>query len=399
MPARAPAAERAPRRGYLDWLRGLAVLIMIATHILDSWTRLDQRQTTIYGWSMILGGYGAPLFLFLAGVAVSLSAGSKARGSGDAGAASRAVVGRGLQIFGLAFLFRLQAMVVSWGSWRSLLKVDILNIMGPSIMMAGWLWGALQTNRRRIIGLFAVTLAFALLTPPVRSTGLLAPLPDPIEAYLRPRPGYTNFVALPWAGFLFAGALIGVLVDGTRTRTSEQRLNVLLGIGGAALALGAYAASFLPSPFERSDFWTSSPAFFLLRTGVLTAAVAAAYLWHQRPGGDRKFSPLQQMGRTSLFIYWIHVELIYGLAVRPLHKSMTLGQAWLGVLVFAILMLILSLLKDRIVNAWRTGRLPVLDRLPASGFGPASGFRLSAPEFQKQTGSREPEAGSREPEA
>ena len=65
------------------------------------------------------------------------------------------------------------------------------------------------------------------------------------------------------------------------------------------------------------------------------------------------FSPLQQMGRTSLFIYWIHIELIYGLVVRPLHKSMTLGQAWLGILIFALFMLLLSLLKDRLVAAWR----------------------------------------------
>ena len=32
------------RRGYLDWLRGLAVLIMIEAHIVDSWTRLDERE-------------------------------------------------------------------------------------------------------------------------------------------------------------------------------------------------------------------------------------------------------------------------------------------------------------------------------------------------------------------
>jgi uncharacterized membrane protein len=338
------------RRQYLDWLRGLAVLIMIEAHVLDSWTRLDARGTGLYGWSMIAGGYGAPLFLLLAGVSVSLSAGSKGRRSGDPVAASRAVTRRGLQIFLLAFAFRLQAMVVSWGSWQSLLKVDILNIMGPAIMAAAWLWGLLKTDRGRITGFAAVTLALALLTPPIRLTGLLAWLPEPLEAYLRPRPGYSNFVIFPWAGFVFAGALIGVLVDRTRTRAAESRLNLLLGFGGGALALAAYGASFLPSPYERSDFWTSSPAFFLLRLGVLTAAIAGSYLWHQRAGAESTFSPLQQMGRTSLFIYWIHIELIYGLVVRPLHKSLSLGQAWIGVLIFGLLMLILSLLKDRVMN-------------------------------------------------
>src|SRR5688572_1910352 len=110
------------RRGYLDWLRGLAVLIMIEAHVLDSWTRLDQRGPGLYDWSMILGGMGAPLFLFLAGLSVSLSAGTKARRLEDDDAASRLVVMRGLQIFALAFLFRVQALIVSWGSWWSLLK-------------------------------------------------------------------------------------------------------------------------------------------------------------------------------------------------------------------------------------------------------------------------------------
>ena len=352
-----PATGRAPRRGYLDWLRGLAVLIMIEAHALDSWTRLDQRDGPLYGWSMILGGFGAPLFLFLAGVAVPLSAGSKTRRSGDAAAASDAVIRRGFEIFLLAFLFRVQAMVVSWGAWRSLLKVDILNIMGPAIMATAWLWSLVRTVRGRLLLFAGATLALAFLTPAVRATPLLDALPDPLEGYLRPRPGFTNFAVFPWAAFVFAGACVGVLVDGTRTPETERRLNIRIGMAGVVLALGAYGASYLPSPFARSDFWTSSPAFFLLRTGVLTAAVGVAYAWQQRPHGHTRFSPLQQMGRTSLFIYWIHIELIYGLVVRPLHKALSLGEAWAGVLIFGVVMLLASLAKDRVVAAWRGRRV------------------------------------------
>lgn len=349
----APAAARAPRRGYLDWLRGLAVLIMIEAHALDSWTRLDERDSPLYVQSMILGGFGAPLFLLLAGVAVSLSAGSKARRSGDEKAAARMVAWRGLEIFGLAFLFRLQAVIVSWGAWRSMLKVDILNIMGPAIMAAAWLWALVRTPRARLLLFLVVTLGIVFATPPLRATPLLDWLPDPLEGYLRPLPVYTNFSILPWAAFVFAGAFIGVLLDTTRTPGTERRLNLLLGVGGALLAVGSYGASHLPSPYARSDWWTSSPAFFLMRAGILTAAIGVAYVWYQRPHADTRFSPLQQMGRTSLFIYWIHIELIYGLVVRPLHKSLTLGQAWLGILIFALLMLLASLLKDRLVASWR----------------------------------------------
>ena len=356
-----PAPTR--RRGYLDWLRGLAVLVMIEAHVLDSWTRLDQRDSFAFGWSMILGGFGAPLFLFLAGVSVALSAGAKWRRHNDQGAAARAVMRRGLEIFGLAFLFRLQALVVSWGSWMSLLKVDILNIMGPSIVAAAALWGTARSVRARLLVFAIATIAVSVLTPLVRAVDFLHPLPDPIEGYLRPRPGFTNFAIFPWTAFVFAGAFIGVLIDGTRTHVTERRLNAGIALGGLILSCVAYAGSYLPSLLPNSQFWTSSPSFFLIRTGIMIVAVGAAYAWSLRRRPITDWSPLEQIGRTSLFIYWIHIELIYGLMVRPLHKSLTLGEAWIGVVVFSLLMIIVSLVKERVashiarIRAGRAARL------------------------------------------
>jgi uncharacterized membrane protein len=348
----APSPSAPARRGYLDWLRGLAVLVMIEAHLLDSWTRYEDRGSDVYRMAMIAGGFGAPLFLFLAGVAVPLSAASKLRRTGDPTAASRAVVRRGLEVFGLAFLFRLQACIVSWGSWRSLLKVDILNIMGPSIMAAAAVWGWLRTNRARCFGFAAATVAMAFLTPPIRATPLLARLPDPLEGYLRPIPGLTNFVLFPWAGFVFAGAVCGTLLSGILAGPAERKIILRIALAGCAMALAAHAASFLPSPYERSDFWTSSPSYFFLRTGILVALIGAAFAWEHRPWNGGRFSPLQQMGRSSLFIYWIHIELIYGLMVRPLHKSVSFPVAAFSIPFFAALMLLLSILKEKLMRRY-----------------------------------------------
>lgn len=349
----AGAAPSVPfRRGYLDWLRGLAVMIMIEAHVLDSWTRVDQREAPLFAWSMLTGGFGAPLFLFLAGLSVVLSAGAKARTTGDDRKAASLVVRRGLQIFALAFLFRLQAIVLSWGTWRSILKVDILNVMGLAIMAAAGLWAIGRTARGRLVVFAAATLAVALLTPPARGAALLGGLPDPVEAYLRPVAPYTSFSFLPWLGFVFAGACAGVLIAQTITPEAERRLNWQLSAAGLLLAAGGYAASYLPSLSVHSQFWTSSPSFFLIRTGVLVALIGVAYAWQQRPGGVAAWSPLRQLGRTSLFVYWIHIELVYGLVVRPLHKSLTLGQAWLGVLIVGLLMLIASIAKERIAQSF-----------------------------------------------
>jgi uncharacterized membrane protein len=349
-------AEPRHRRGYLDWMRGLAVLIMIEAHVIDSWTGPPDRFTREFAWSMILGGFGAPLFLFLAGVSVVLAAGSKVRRSGDARAASRAVVRRGLEIFALAFLFRVQAWVLGWSDPRTLLKVDILNVMGPSIVAAAALWGALKSDRARSIAFIGVTLAIALVTPIIRIVSAIGSLPDPLEGYLRPVPSLTNFTFFPWSGFVFAGAIVGLLVNRTTARAQETRLNLWFGVAGAALATGAYAASWLPTLYPRSDFWTTSPSFFLLRVGVMTAAIALAYAWEMRPRITNAWSPMEQLGRTSLFIYWIHVEMVYGLISLRIHHALTLGQAWLALTVFAGFMLVCSIAKDRAVARWRTYR-------------------------------------------
>ena len=87
----------------------------------------------------------------------------------------------------------------------------------------------------------------------------------------------------------------------------------------------------------------------------MAVAVAAAYAWQQRPGGVSKWSPLEQLGRTSLFIYWIHVEMVYGLVTRPIHKTLSLPAAWFAVFAFSLFMLVLSLAKDRVVGQWRRG--------------------------------------------
>lgn len=351
-------AEERRRRGYLDWMRGLAVLIMIEAHLIDSWTGGPDRETPAFAWAMLLGGMGAPTFLFLAGTAASLSAASKARSSGSVRSAARMVARRGAEIFALAFLFRVQALVLGWGAVRSLLKVDILNIMGPSIAFAAALWAATERSAYRA-ALFAVACAVtAVVTPIVHRTPLLAPVPDPLEAYLRPLPGLTNFAFFPWMGFVFAGALLGVFVDASRTHADETRMNIAAGTVGALVAASALALAYLTSDYASSDFWISSPAFFAVRVGVIAGATALAFAWESRAGGRAKWSPLRQLGRTSLFIYWIHVEMVYGLISLPLHKALTLAQASAALLAFALFMLACSVWKDRAVAWWRARRTP-----------------------------------------
>jgi uncharacterized membrane protein len=357
------------RRGYLDWLRGLAVLIMIEAHLLDSWTRVPDRQMREYFYALIIGGFGAPLFLFLAGVAVALSAGARQRRCGDAAAAARAVARRGVEIFGLSLLFRVQAWILGWGNPRSLLNVDILNIMGPSIAAAACLWRASRSLSGRIAWFAAATFLVVAVTPIVHVLPVIELLPDPLAAYVRPTAGLSNFVFFPWSAFVLAGAMIGSILDAARTTEDERRANIGMLAIGLAAAWSAYELSFLPSAFPgrypHSYFWTTSPAFFFLRLGVMTAAIGVAYFWGQRRRGAEAWSPLRQLGRTSLFIYWIHVEMVYGLISLNLHKSLSWLQSWIALVLFWIFMLLCSIAKESIAEWWTNRGKPTSVTMPA----------------------------------
>ena len=106
----AGSRPRARRAGYIDWMRGLAVVVMILAHAVDAWTVTGPtRQTRQYFWFMVVAGMGAPLFLWLAGLAVPLAAHALLRRGLTVAEASWMLQKRGWQIFGLAMLFRLQA--------------------------------------------------------------------------------------------------------------------------------------------------------------------------------------------------------------------------------------------------------------------------------------------------
>jgi uncharacterized membrane protein len=355
----AAASSSAGRRRYLDWLRGVAVLIMIEGHTFDSWTCPADRTSVWYHWAVMVAGMGAPLFLFLAGVSVAFAASARAARLGSDAAGAQTVRRRGWQILLYAFLFRLQSFLLNPGTAPStLLKVDVLNVMGPSIVGAAAVWQLARGVMGRAVALGTATLAVAMLTPILRASPLLGVLPDPLEWYLRPVAGRTNFTLLPWSGFVTAGAVVGVFLQRARDPRRERRVIAGLAAAGLLIGAGGYAASYLPSLYASSNFWTSSPTFFFTRAGLLLISVVLAWAWEQRPRAAERWSPLVALGVESLFVYWIHVEMVYGLLTTPLHRRVPLRWVPAAFAGFSLLMLAAVLLKRRGQVWWRARRVP-----------------------------------------
>lgn len=345
-----PAPAVGDRRQYLDWLRGLAVLAMIQAHVVDAWTRTADRDDAGYRWSQFISGLSAaPVFLFLAGVALALASGARMRSGRSLGDVVALARTRGWQIFGLALLFRLQSWVISGGPPERMLKVDILNVMGLAVVVTAAIWGMSRRHLARGVLLAAAAVGVAMVTPVVRGAGWLSSLPDPLEAYLRPPPN-ASFSLFPWAGFVFAGAAAGLWLDLARARGREGRAVARTTLAGLGLAAGGYVAALLPPLYATTNFWTSSPTFFFIRLGAALCLLGVAYVWQ---AGSAARSALADLGRWSLLVYWVHVELAYGVVSIPFHRGLSWEQATTGAIVLSLLMYALAR-----VMAARTGPRP-----------------------------------------
>src|SRR3954469_21256522 len=120
-------------------MRGLACLVMFQTHCYDAWLASEARKTKFFMWSQIGGTLPAPLFLFLAGVSFALVTDKLLQKGIPSGQIASTTILRGAEIFGLGLLFRLQEFLIAWGwaPWSDLLRVDVLNTIGLSMMLMG----------------------------------------------------------------------------------------------------------------------------------------------------------------------------------------------------------------------------------------------------------------------
>jgi uncharacterized membrane protein len=342
------------RRLSLDWLRGMAVLVMIHAHVLDAWTHPSERVTGSFLVLNILAGFAAPLFLWLAGAAMVLS-GERLRDKRTTRSeVSRTLIARGLEIFVYAFAFRLLMFLFNpGGAAISIFRVDILNIMGPSLAVAALVWGAVRHQGASLLVFAGLAAAFSLLTPVVQLAAWVDAMPVWIQWYLRPAGEHTVFTLFPWAGFVFAGASSGVVLARARDAASERRAQIAIAAGGICLVAFGFYASTLPTMYRQSSFWSSSPTFFAIRVGglMLTSGVVYAAAAVLAPRG-LLLEPLQRLGRASLFIYLTHIPIVYGWMTEPFRSHLRVWQTMMAFVAFSAALYWLVLLRDRLLSSW-----------------------------------------------
>lgn len=371
----------APRRKlWLDWQRGLAVLFMVEVHVLDAWLSPAARATpwpgglssilhvSPHGVLLMLGGFAAPGFLYMAGLSQALADAAQERKGVPPQVRRRLALRRGLWLLGVAYGFRAAEFLLggAWrrsGGWQDLLKVDVLNVIAVGLVATA----LLSVGRPRRMGALVAglaALAVVLATPPIAgalrhydlplagqaadAAARAAPnrLVDVLAAYLYASWPRANFHLFNWVAFLLAGAAVAPMA------LRANRPAAWLGLGAALFGAG-WLADHGPDVYAYQSFWRSSPAWFAMRLGICLGFTG---LLQAVPDvAERRLGWLSTLGRQSLVGYLASVELTYGALAGPLRGSLSLGATVLGMLAMVGVTWGISIGWERL-QGWRRAR-------------------------------------------
>jgi hypothetical protein len=156
------------------------------------------------------------------------------------------------------------------------------------------------------------------------------------------------FSIFPWCGFAFVGLAFGLfLFSDFAQRKEVSALSMVGAMGALACALSLWWDDSSVRIYAVYDYWHSNPNFFLMRCGILLLLTFAIFVWCRWGWGREGFSPFIQFGKTSLLVYWVHIEFVYGrLSILPKWRSMV-PLATAGMVVIFAAMLGISVWRTR----------------------------------------------------
>jgi fucose 4-O-acetylase-like acetyltransferase len=354
------------RLTYLDWLRGIGGIIMLQGHAFHSFTKPELRGGAAYMLSQFCGGMPPAIFLFLTGVTLAFLMHSFNRKGLSPTSRITGTLRRAGYLFGIAMLLRLQLWLFSLpGPWTNLLKVDILNCMGFGIALMSGMALFTTAQRARICALLG--LAIAGVSPLITQMNWSG-VPWIVKAYLAP--DYNYFSLFPWGAYLAFGMSAGSVIRLLKQEDYDRAMQWCALLGITLIVGSRYFANLPFSIYSKSEFWLDSPAQVLIKLGVVLMILALAYVWTQYAASPG-WSWVRQFGTTSLLVYWVHIELVYGRWLPWCKNNLDVGQTALAAVALIVLMLALATAKTyrkeigAYFTAWRWSWSAKPDRIPA----------------------------------
>jgi uncharacterized membrane protein len=309
--------EHTERIVFLDFMRGFAVAVMVMGHTIDSVLSLELRTTELFRLYDAARGFTAPLFLFISGYAFSVATEKRWADFLSPGRTTLKRVGKLVSLlaigYGLHFPFMSFNKILTGTKpeeYAQLFQVDVLHCVAVSMLILHALILVARTPRAFVWAVLGMAIAIVLSAPLLWSVDL-APLVSRVIAPYLNQHQPSIFPLVPYAAFLFVGVVAGhFFLEARRLGRDQQFFRWMLAASIAACAGGIVFDVAPVALYPPHDYWKTSPNFFLIRLSVVLLVTVGFSFARRIP--DMIGNQLVKLGQASLFIYIVHLVVVYG---------------------------------------------------------------------------------------
>lgn len=293
--AQSPRGERVLA---LDGARALAVVAMVFGHTFSALVSAEGRGVPWVQAYWHVRAFTSPLFLFVSGWVLFFVI---TRRGLTGTRVLTAYLPRVVLLFTLGYLLRLPIWDLAGlfrfdpQVWRAFSTFDALQCIAAAMTVSLLVSSVLRSTVARVAVLVTVAVAIVLGAGSVWSW-LGRPQISGVVAQTFGG-GDSLFPIFPWTAYFFAGASLGALV---KSRASA--------LGAVALVAALVAASWWPW----SKLPVTEPMRFVGGIAIVSAVVTLALLIPKRFN-----QTVAGVGRASLWVYVLHLPLVYGWGYWP----------------------------------------------------------------------------------
>ena len=345
---------------FLDILRAIAVLMMVQGHTIDSLLADEYRtfDSTIYSIWHTLRGFTAPIFMFTAGVVFTYLLKLNGQSFWENPRVKKGFK-RFLLLLGLGYLLRyptykiIDFANVSESQWRIFFSVDALHLIAFGllfILIFTYLSERFKISNITMFSFAASFFFFMVFTVKEIAWGEFLPI---FAAGYFTREFGSIFPLFPYAGYVLAGGILGILLAGSKEIYKDSQFMIKLLLIGISLIAFSYLFFGIINLYEpNTNFWTSRISLVFLRLGVvllLNALIGfAALKLNNIP------KTIKLIGRHTLLIYVVHLIILYGSAWSPglsryFKHSFSLSEAVAAAIVMISLMISLVWVMNKLI--------------------------------------------------
>ncbi|MDQ1265141.1 MAG: hypothetical protein QG635_291, partial [Bacteroidota bacterium] len=299
---------------FIDVMRGIAVLLMIETHVLDATLYSAMKSGWFYHLLNIANGMIAVSFLFCAGAGFWLAISRKLDDYLRFKPSLWQYLKRLFIILFLGywlhqpFLSIRKLITINFEQALSFFQCDILHTIVISSLLALIIVFIIPKTKVTQWIYLAIPVIIYVLTPFAWASDSVNSLGVFFGPYLA-KPPISKFPLFPWMGHFFMGAGLTALFFNTENKRKFAWIVLIAGIIIAALLNITNDYQFHYGYFV---WWDSSPGHAFFRIFIVAAVFMLLYLIENSYREKRIGSILQKAGQTSLFIYAFHLLIVYG---------------------------------------------------------------------------------------